>query len=938
MKKGTVIIWICSVLAVLALAQCSTKKNTWASRSYHYTKAKYNVMFNGRQAFEKGVKAVWAANKDNYGVVLPLDAISNHENASAAKSDMERTIEKCQKTIKTHSIVKKPKKKPSKSRDPKYIEFMKKEEYNSEVQEAWLLMGIAQFYQLDFLAANATFTYVIRHFADNKDVFTKANLWMARSYAEMQWYYEAEDVLGKMNEKTFNAKTNAEFVLVKADLLLKQGNYAEAIPFLKTAVSQSKRKQKARREFILAQCYDRMGKKAEAYEWYTAAAKDHPSHQLEFNARMGQAQCYQGSDTKKVLADLNRLTKKQSNAAYLDQIYFAIAEIYRRNGDEESAMNYYQMAIDNSTRGGLDKAEALLALGDIYYNKGKYIKAQPLYSEAVMIIPQTYPDYKKLEKRAANLDDVAKYQTAILLEDSLQHLASLPEKEREAKIREEIARQKKEKEEEARRLEEQARIQEIREQNAVIGQTGLSLGEQSGDWYFYNNSLMAKGKIEFQRLWGKRTLEDDWRRRNKMSVSFDVDYDEVSEDGDDEEVGEEGEQRAMSRPDDDDEDGLLLYYTRMLPMTESKLEASNATIKEALYQLFVIFEGRIQDYDAARKAFDELCRRFPGFEQTDEGWYRLYKMYQRNDQPLEAELAKEALERDYPNSKWLRAINNPESVSTEALSEQETLYRATYAAFLKGDNYTVKSNTALAQTKYPDSDLIPKFRFLEALSGGKAEGQDVFKEKLNALISDYPDNEVAPLAKDMVALMEQGKEVQSDASYGSITEERNLVVTESQFADNLEKAGFVYEPESEHHFVLYLSGDESAKNKALFAVATYNFTRFLIKDFDLSVRKLDDLHYVIAVSGLTNLDEAVWYQHALLGDSEVLQTLNEMNYKGFAVSKNNYKAVFDRESMEKYIEFYQSNQLEINESDVIKEIEDNSGFVKAPEENSETKK
>ena len=93
MKKGTVIIWICSVLAVLALAQCSTKKNTWASRSYHYTKAKYNVMFNGRQAFEKGVKAVWAANKDNYGVVLPLDAISNHENASAAKSDMGRTIE-----------------------------------------------------------------------------------------------------------------------------------------------------------------------------------------------------------------------------------------------------------------------------------------------------------------------------------------------------------------------------------------------------------------------------------------------------------------------------------------------------------------------------------------------------------------------------------------------------------------------------------------------------------------------------------------------------------------------------------------------------------------------------------------------------------------------------------------------------------------------------
>ena len=930
-KKGFHIICLFVMAGVLATG-CSTKKNTWASRSYHYTKAKYNVLFNGRQAFDKGVKAVWEANKDNYGEVLPLDAISNHDNASAATSNMDRAIEKSQKAIKTHSIVKKPKKKASKARDPKYQEFMKKEEYNPEVQQAWLLMGKAQFYQLDFLAANATFTYAIRHYADNKDVFTEANLWMARSYAEMGWFYEAEDVLGKMNEKTFSAKTNAEFVLVKADLLLKQRNYAEAVPFLKTAISQSKRSQKARREFILAQCYQRMGKIAEAYEWYAAAAKDNPSHQLEFNARLGQAQCYQGSDTKKVLADLRRLTKKQSNADYLDQIYFAIAEVYRRAGDEDAAVENYQKAIESSTRDGIDKAEALLALGEIYYNRGKYIQAQPLYNEAVMIIPQSYPDYKKLESRAINLNDVAKHQSAILLEDSLQHLASLPEKEREEQIKAVIAREKKEKEEEARRLEEQARIQEIREQNAVMGQTGLSTGEAAGTWYFYNNSLISKGKLEFQRQWGKRVLEDDWRRRNKMSVSFDVEEDFLAEEeGDSEEDSDE--QKPLSRPDDDDEEGLLKYYMRMLPMTEAKVEASNATIRESLYQLFVIFEGRIQDYEAARKAFDELRRRFPDFEQTDEMWYRLYKMYQRADQPLEAELAKEGLEREYPDSKWLRAINNPESVSEAALSEQETLYRATYAAFLKGDGYVVRTNTAQAQAKYPDSDLIPKFRFLEALSSGKAEGQEAFKEKLNALVADYPDNEIAPLAKDMVALMEQGKEVQSEASYGAITEERQQVVTEAQFAENLEKAGFVYEPEAEHHFVLYLTAGEDIKNKVLFVVATYNFTRFLIKDFDLSVRKLDDGHFVIAVSGLTNLDEAVWYQHALLGDSEVLKALEGVNYKGFAVSKNNYKAVFDRESMEKYLEFYQANSLEINESEV-KELEDNSGFVKQQEETS----
>ena len=164
------------LLLVAASATGAVKKNTWVTRAYHYTTARYNTLFNGRQAFEKGDMSVWASNKDNYTRVIPLYAISNHDNASVASSDMDRAIEKCEKTIKVHSIVKKPKKNPHKARDPRYKEFMAKEEYNPMVQEAWLLMGKAQFYKLDFLAANATFAYVIKHFKDNKDVCTEATL------------------------------------------------------------------------------------------------------------------------------------------------------------------------------------------------------------------------------------------------------------------------------------------------------------------------------------------------------------------------------------------------------------------------------------------------------------------------------------------------------------------------------------------------------------------------------------------------------------------------------------------------------------------------------------------------------------------------------------------------------------------------------------------
>lgn len=32
--------------------------------------------------------------------------------------------------------------------------------------------------------------------------------------------------------------------------------------------------------------------------------------------------------------------------------------------------------------------------------------------------------------------------------------------------------------------------------------------------------MVSAGKTEFQRIWGSRKLEDDWRRRNKSGFSM----------------------------------------------------------------------------------------------------------------------------------------------------------------------------------------------------------------------------------------------------------------------------------------------------------------------------------------------------------------------------------------------------------------------------------
>ena len=161
------------VLMLLAsgMWSCSTQKNTWASRSFHQTKTKYNIYYNGAISFREGEEAIRQANKDDYSTILNLYAVSNHDAAKAATSQMDRTIEKCRKCIKLHSIKARPKVDYDKKRkDPKYAAWLEQEEFNKEIDNAWLMLAKAEFHKGDFLGSVSTFNYIARHYPNDADI------------------------------------------------------------------------------------------------------------------------------------------------------------------------------------------------------------------------------------------------------------------------------------------------------------------------------------------------------------------------------------------------------------------------------------------------------------------------------------------------------------------------------------------------------------------------------------------------------------------------------------------------------------------------------------------------------------------------------------------------------------------------------------------------
>ncbi|HEY6914415.1 MAG TPA: tetratricopeptide repeat protein, partial [Paludibacter sp.] len=393
-------------LLIVVISGCSVKKNTWTTRAYQATNTRFNVYFNGYVSYNEGLKNILKANKEDYSTVIPMYPISRHSNASAATSDMDRTIEKCRKAIKLHSIKVKPVKNYKKINSPEYKHFYSQEEFNPAMKEAWLLLAKAEFHKGDFLGSVGTFSYIARHYSTDKDVIAVCQLWIARSYGEMGWIYEAEQVLSKLEQDNLKHSNIGLFASVNADLLLKKRQYKEAIPFLELALSKEDDKDMQQRfGYLLAQLYHKTNDDKAAYDAYSKVIKLNPPYEMDFNARISRAQL-NTENVYKVRKELRTMLKNKNNKEYRDQLYYVLGNTYLSHGDTLQAIDNYKLSVDTSSRKGIDKAVTLVTLGDLYYKKREYVLAQPCYDEAAKIITNEHDDYARVTRRAETLSEL----------------------------------------------------------------------------------------------------------------------------------------------------------------------------------------------------------------------------------------------------------------------------------------------------------------------------------------------------------------------------------------------------------------------------------------------------------------------------------------------------------------------------------------------------
>ena len=426
MKKS--LSYITALAFLLLQVACSTKENTARNRFFHSFTARYNIYYNGSVAYDDGCLAKEIGNKDNYTEVLPLFIVGNKSSQELGKASFETAITKCEKAIKLHSIKRKPVIRSSKRRTPKQKAYLARKEFNPFLKNAWLLMGKSQFQKGDFLEAASTFSYITRLYATEKEVLQEARTWLARCYVEQEWFYDAEDVLNKFRRDSMFHSSQAPYDATMADFYLRQQRFAEALPFLKREVKREHRKKlKARGYFLLGQIHANLGQRKEAYNAFKKTLRQNPPYQLEFNARIQQTEVLSYGQGKKMISRLKRMAKSPNNKEYLDQVFYAIGNIYIAQGDTTNAIAAYEGG-KKSTRNSIEKGVLMLRLGDIYWARKKFADAQRSYRTAMGLIEKETEEYKTIDRRSQVLDELVPFTEAIFLQDSLQSLANMPEK------------------------------------------------------------------------------------------------------------------------------------------------------------------------------------------------------------------------------------------------------------------------------------------------------------------------------------------------------------------------------------------------------------------------------------------------------------------------------------------------------------------------------
>jgi hypothetical protein len=864
---------------------CSTRKNTPLNRAYHNLTSRFNVNFNGKEALKAGEIEHEKLCKDNYINILPIYCYPEKTELSSIYPSMDRVIEKASKSIYKHSM------------------FFKGKEYVKPIDDAYLMMGKAYFYKQDYVQAQRIFSYIISTHK-NGNCIEEAMIWNARCAVRQSYFTRAEEQINETKyyvqpkkSKKLNllyAAAGAEYELSAPD-----GDYETATNYIDDILKNKPKKDfRIRMYYILGQLYEKLEQPASAHDYFMLVAKKSNSYEMEFNARMHLATNYDGSPAKRaqIMRELNKMLKDEKNEPYNDQIYYAMAEINRIDEDTTERMTNLAKSVAAYKENNYQRTYSSLQLADLYFDQEKYPQAKAYYDTATTSMPKSYPNYEAIKQKSAVLTELVDNLQVVVVQDSLQRIAKMSEKDRDRWIKGQIAAYKAEK----ARKEKEERDRELALQSALGYQNYNQLNNSGGSnkWYFYNSSLMQAGKTEFLRKWGNRKLEDNWRISNKQQISFEdmaAMNDPNAKNEDDTEYDDDGNPILKRETDPEKE----RYYTQDLPLTPGAIDTSNEMIAEAMYQAAIIYFDLLNDVPRGMDMLDKFYKRFPDHKLAPSVLFIQYNRYKEMGSSKQ-ETPKQIILTKYADTDYARLIREPDYYKRLAEENQkmERKYETAYQAFTDKQWQRVISMSDEALAVCTDKPLRSKYAYIRAVSVGQVQNKEAYRAALEGVLSEYGDQPVAELARILLADLDPAPVTQPTAAA----------------AEEIANAGqspFVYAPNDWHYVTLIV--DVHKRNVMTLKTDVSNFDRefYSLQKFTINSFYITQDKQIVTVSRFENKETAMDYYHAISRNDKFSGDIQSGVITVYAMSAANYSNYYKKKDIRsQYDDFFNEYYLD----------------------------
>lgn len=837
----------------IVASSCSTEKNAFLNRNYHYTTVKFNGYFNGNEAYKLAKKNIATNQKDDYDHLLDVFQYGNETDNKSEYDNLNRAITKGAKMIDNHSMIFRVK--------------GDEVEANKMIDDCYLLIGKARFLKYDLKLAEETFAYIKKTYKGSKQKW-QAAYWLILTYVYQENFVDAETLIEALkNDEKFPDSFKDELQLAEAITYKRSQQWDKAIlAFEKSIKFIKKRKLKRRMQFILAQMYQQQGNLKKASTLYKIIAKKATNYDLQFNAKINLATTYDGSGSE-VITILEKMLKDAKNKEYQDQIYFALAQVYERKGAEEKAIENYKLAAKTSVNNPKQKGKAFLALGNYYFDIPEYIEAANYYDSALIALPKDFPNYPVIKDKKESLEDLVVHLKTVKEQDSLLKVANMSKEELDDFIEQKIIS--------AANSAEQKRLNEEAAREAAIAAASLETKNNSG-WIFDNPTLLASANAEFKAKWGDRPLEDNWRRSDKTSVSFEA-------------VDEEQEKQigTVAVPEDQTAD----FYLKDLPFDTDAKAIANDKIKNAYYQLGVLYRDNFNDLQQSTHYFNLLNERYPKNNQEAVTLYQLYRNYDKMNKPTQRDITKEKVISDYPNSEYAQLLINPNLLEDEEKKNerQEAKYSALFDQYKGNDFAGVVAAIDNGAAKGSTGELKAKYDLLRSFALGNLYGKDTLSSALSATYQNNMGTEVA-------------NEV--DLILGQIRREEAKKTSAKVDSMKVVKAFKVSSAET-HYFVLIYQSKNNAGEELLTRISNFNKQFFSTQSLNIKSLQWDDDEEAIVVKSFKNVKE--YYKYYSTFKERFAAKDESFSSLYFTISQSNYSKLFQFKHVLEYMDFFTKN-------------------------------